>query len=186
MDIYKKTTKLCVLGMLSALSIVLVFLVRVPILPEAPYLEYDPADIPILIAAYLYGPYAALAVTFVVCVIQGVTVSASSGIIGILMHFFATGAMSVTVGMLSERGKFNIRTFFAAIAGAVMMVLIMIPLNMVFTPLYTGFSTKTISSMILPIFIPFNTLKSGINTVISMIVYGALIPALKLKRETKC
>ena len=90
MNIYDKTTKLCIMGMLSALSIVLVFLVRIPILPEAPYLEYDPADIPILISSYLYGPISGLAVTLIVCILQGITFSSGSGIIGIIMHFFAS------------------------------------------------------------------------------------------------
>ena len=33
------------MGVLAAISIVLVYLIRFPIFPAAPFLEYDPADI---------------------------------------------------------------------------------------------------------------------------------------------
>ena len=48
-------------------------------------MEYDPADIPILIGAFAFGPAAGLALTAVTALIQGVTVSAGSGIYGIIM-----------------------------------------------------------------------------------------------------
>lgn len=185
MNIYDKTTKLCIMGMLAALSIVLVFLVRIPILPEAQYLEYDPADIPILISAYLYGPVSAVLVTAVVCIAQGVTFSAASGIIGILMHFFSTGAMCVTVGLIAEKAKFNFRTIAAGISGGVMMILIMVPLNMILTPLYTGLTTKAVAKLILPVFIPFNAIKSGINVATALVVYAAILPVLNIRKHKR-
>ena len=45
----EKIRKLVTMAMLAALSIVLVYVVHFPIFPAAPFLEYDPADIPILI-----------------------------------------------------------------------------------------------------------------------------------------
>ena len=46
------------LGMLTALSVVLTWLIHFPIFPGAPFLEYDPADIPILIGTFTFGPLA--------------------------------------------------------------------------------------------------------------------------------
>ena len=71
--------KLVVMAMLTALSIVLVYLIRFPIFASAPFLEYDMADVPILIGTFLFGPLSGLALTAVTCVIQGLTVSAGSG-----------------------------------------------------------------------------------------------------------
>lgn len=48
--------KMTVMAMLAALSMVLVYAIHVPLIPVVPFLEYDPADIPILIAAMAYGP----------------------------------------------------------------------------------------------------------------------------------
>ena len=71
------------MAVLSAMSVLLVYLVHFPIFPAAPFLEYDPADIPILIGTFLFGPLGGLIITGGASVLQGVTVSASSGIIGI-------------------------------------------------------------------------------------------------------
>ena len=78
----EKIRKLVTMAMLAALSIVLVYVVHFPIFPAAPFLEYDPADIPILIGTFAYGPVAGIILTVVVSVIQGMTVSASSGFMG--------------------------------------------------------------------------------------------------------
>lgn len=97
---FRNTRKLTTLAMLAALAIVLVALIHFPLVPAAPFLEYDPADIPIFIGTFLFGPAAGLALTAVVCVIQGVTVSAASGPIGIIMHFLATGTFVLLAGNL--------------------------------------------------------------------------------------
>ncbi len=85
----EKIRKLVTMAILVAISIVLVFLVHLPLIPAVPFLEYDPADIPILIGAFAYGPVAGIILTVVTSVIQGMTVSASSGAYGIIMHIIA-------------------------------------------------------------------------------------------------
>lgn len=85
-----KLGRLAKLGLLAALSIVLVFFIHFPIFPTAKFLEYDPADIPIMIATFAFGPWYGLMTTIVVAVVQGLTVSASGGIYGIIMHIIAT------------------------------------------------------------------------------------------------
>ena len=83
----EKVRKLVTMAMLAALSIVLVYVIHFPIFPAASFLEYDPADIPILIGTFAYGPLAGVLLTVVVSVIQGMTVSSGSGLMGIAMHF---------------------------------------------------------------------------------------------------
>ena len=45
----EKTVRLAKMGMLVAISIVLVYFIHFPIFPAVAFLEYDPADISILI-----------------------------------------------------------------------------------------------------------------------------------------
>ena len=52
----KDTRRLVTLSMLIALSIVLMLIVRFPIMPSAAWLEYEPMDIPLLIAGLQFGP----------------------------------------------------------------------------------------------------------------------------------
>ena len=96
------TRKIAGMALLSALAIVLLFIpgLRFPIIPLTPFLEYDACDIPIMFATFAYGPVSGLIVTFIVSVIQGVTVSSASGIYGILMHIFATGSFTLSAGFL--------------------------------------------------------------------------------------
>ena len=54
------TRQLVSMAMLGAISIVLVAVIHFPLIPAAAFLEYDPADIPILICAFAYGPLAGL------------------------------------------------------------------------------------------------------------------------------
>ena len=85
--------KMCTMAILSALSVVLIFLIHFPILPAAPWLEYDPADIPILLGGFVYGPVVGIVITIVASLIQALTVSASSGWVGFVMHVISTGAL---------------------------------------------------------------------------------------------
>ena len=59
------TRQLVSMAMLGAISIVLVSAIHFPLIPAAAFLEYDPADIPILICAFAYGPTAGFLLTVV-------------------------------------------------------------------------------------------------------------------------
>ena len=83
----KKTVKMVKMGVMVAISVAMVYLVHFPIFPAVPFLEYDPADISILIGTFAFGPEAGLVLTVVTAVVQGLTVSAGSGLYGILQPF---------------------------------------------------------------------------------------------------
>ncbi len=77
-NIQKNTIKIAKMGILCAISLVLVIFVHFPIFPAVPFLEYDPADVSILIGTFAFGPIGGLVMTAVVAVIQGTTVSSAS------------------------------------------------------------------------------------------------------------
>ena len=162
------------LAMFAALSIVLVSFIHFPFpfLPGAQFLEYDPADVPILIGTFAFGPAAGLLLTLVVSVVQGITVSAGSGPWGILMHLVATGSMAAVAGLVYKKHH----SFKGAIAalgfGALTMTVVMVPLNLLITPIYTGASVQFVAGMLLPAIIPFNLIKSVVNCVVTFIATG--------------
>ncbi len=167
----KSPMKFVYLGMFAALSIVLVYLVHFPILPAAPFLEYDPADVPILIGTFAFGPLWGLVLTAVTSVIQGLTVSASGGPWGILMHFLATGAMVLTAGTIYRLKHTRKGALIALGSGAAMMTATMIPLNLLIDPVYMGVSVNQVAALLLPAIIPFNAIKSVVNCAITFLVY---------------
>ena len=171
--------KISIMAMLTALSVILVYLIRFPIFPAASFLEYDPADIPILIAAFMFGTVPGLAVTLVVCILQGLTVSAQSGIIGIIMHFMATGSMVIAVGLISRRNTVSVRNYIAAVVGSLAMTVVMILLNLVITPFYMGVPVSVVKGLLLPAIIPFNLIKAGVNTFFAVHIFIILNVAFK-------
>jgi riboflavin transporter FmnP len=147
MHLSQKTKKLTTLSVLTALSVVLMMLIRFPIFPAAPYLMYEPMDVPILIAAFVYGPLSGLLVTVVSSVIQGLIASAD-GWVGILMHFIATGTLS--------------------------MAAIMVPTNLIIQPAFYGTPVEVVKPLLLPVIAPFNLIKAGINSAVTFILYKPL------------
>ncbi len=176
--------KMVFMAMLAALSVVLVWLVHFPIFPAAPFLEYDPADIPILIATFAYGPVAGLLITLVASIIQGLTVSASGGIYGVLMHIIATGTYVLVAGFIYKYKKSRIGAVVALLLGTLAMGVVMSGANLLITPLFMGVPTEAVASMLLPVILPFNLIKAGVNGILVFVLYkrvGMLIKSEKPK-----
>ncbi len=175
--------RMVMIAVFSAISIVLVALLHIPLFPAAPFLEYDMADVPIIIITFLYGPLAGLFTTVIVSVIQGLTVSVASGWIGIIMHIFATGCYVLVAGNLYKRLK-GIRGEIASLAGGTAaMVLVMTLWNMLLTPLFMKAPFEMVMQLMLPAIIPFNLIKAGVNSLIAYFVFKAIEQVMKkLKR----
>ena len=171
------TKKMAVMAMLAAVSVLLV-LIHIPF-PPAPFLEYDPADIPILIGTFAYGPTAGIIITVVVSIIQGFTLSASSGIIGIVMHILATGSFALVAGLIYQRKKTRKSAILALGLGVITMTVMMALMNLIFTPIFMGTPVETVAGMLLPIIIPFNLMKAGINAVATLLLYNAVSRFIK-------
>lgn len=158
------------MAMLAAISIVLVSLIHFMIIPALPFLEYDPADIPIMIGAFAFGPAAGLLLTAVASVIQGVTVSAASGAYGIIMHIIATGAYVLVAGYIYKKNKTKKGAVIALVAGTAVMVLVMMPANIFITPVFMG-TTREVVISLLPLIALFNLIKAGLNSIVTFLLY---------------
>ena len=163
--------KLTTMGMMAAISIILVYLIHFPIFPAASFLEYDPADIPIFICTFLYGPLSGFILTVIVSFIQGFTVSAQSGIIGVMMHIFATGFFTIVAGNIYKRNRTKKTAITSLIIGSIVMVLMMCIWNVIFTPIFMGTPRDAVLKMLVPIIIPFNAIKAGVNSFITFLIY---------------
>lgn len=170
-----ETNKTVKLAMLSALSIVLMLLIRFPIIPSAPFLEYEPADVPILIGGLLYGPLSGLILTIAVSLIQAATVSASSGWVGLVMHIISTGSFVLVASIIYKKFHTNLGASIAFVLGSLCMTLVAIPSNLFFTVRFWGTPYAAVKVMIPTAIVPFNLIKSGINSVFAFIVYKAVV-----------
>ncbi len=166
----EKTRKLAVMAMLTALSIVLVYALHFPLIPAAAFLEYDPADIPILIGAMAYGPVAGVILTVVVSVIQGTLIS-TTGPWGILMHIIATGVLCIVAGGIYKLRRTRTGAVVGLVCGTLAMGLVMVPANHFITPIWMGAPVAVVDALILPGILPFNLLKAGINSLVTFLLY---------------
>jgi riboflavin transporter FmnP len=169
----KRTVRLAKMGMLVAISVVLVYFIHFPIFPAVAFLEYDPADVSILIGTFAFGPLAGLGLTVVTSVIQGTTVSAHSGLYGIIMHIISTGSFVIVAGLIYNRGKSRKSALIALAAGTVTMVVMMFFANLLITPLFMG-APRSVVLQLMPLILAFNFVKAGINSVITFLLYKRL------------
>lgn len=179
----KRVNLLVKKGLLCALSLVLMYLVRFPLFPAAPYLEYDMADVPILIGTFMYGPGTGLIITAVVSILQWLLVSPASGWVGGLMHFLATGGFVIAAGLIYRAKHTRGGAVLALMVGTVVMTALMVPLNLYFTVHYNGMPLEAVKALIWPIIIPFNLCKGVINSVVTFLLYKRAGRVLGLIKE---
>lgn len=171
------TKKLATMAVFAAISIILVMIVHLPIFPAVTFLEYDPADIPILLATFMFGPLSGIIMTIVVSLIQGLTVSAGSGAYGIIMHILATSALVTVAGIIYRKHKTKKRAVIGLAAGSLAMVVVMFFANMIITPLFMGLPLEAVMSL-MPFILLFNFVKAGINSVVTFVIYKRISPFL--------
>jgi riboflavin transporter FmnP len=167
----KKYMYIAFLGVSAALTVALIYIIRVPMF--LPFLEYDPGDIPIYFCTFAFGPFAGFVLTAVASVIQGLTVSAASGWIGILMHIFATGSFVLTAGFIYKRSKRAARLYIGSATGLVVTVAVMVVWNLILTPVFMNAPVSAVVD-ILPAIIAFNVIKVSINSVVAIILYKSV------------
>ncbi|WP_324825301.1 ECF transporter S component [Sinanaerobacter sp. ZZT-01] len=168
----QRTAKLVKMAMLAAISLALVLIVRIPF-PPAPFLVYDPADVPIFIGTFAFGPMAGFMITAAVSFIQAFPLG-GDGPIGFCMHLFATGSFVLVAGFLYQKNKTRKGAILALFSGALIMTVTMLLWNILITPIYMGVPRDVVMGMIVPIVLPFNLLKSGINAVITFVTYKSI------------
>lgn len=171
--------KLVQSGVLCALGVVFMLCIRFSILPGAAFLEYDMGDIPIILATLILGLKYGYAILGIVAGIQALTVSAASSWEGFLMHFIATGLYITVLYLLTKKCKTIKQIIPGVISGSAAQILIMIPLNLIFTPLYLGCPVQSVIELLLPAIIPFNAIKALINSVITVLLFPVLFKILK-------
>ena len=170
---HNHTLKLTTMAILAAISVALVYLVHFPIFPAVAFLEYDPADVAILICGFAFGPIAGVAVTLIASVVQGITVSAGSGLYGILMHIIATATYVLVSSLVYRHHKTKGGAALSLLLGTLAMTLAMIPANLFITPYFMGVPQAVVVEL-LPFIIGFNAIKAGVNGIFTFLLYKSV------------
>lgn len=167
--------KMVLLAMLAAISYLMVSLIRIPVVL---FLEYEPKDVAITIGGFLFGPMASFIVSLVVSLLEMVTIS-ETGIIGCLMNLLSTCSFACIAAFVYQKRHTLPGAILGLGLGSVFMVIIMLLWNWLITPMYMGVDRQTVEGLLLPAFLPFNLLKAGLNSALTLALYKPLVTALR-------
>lgn len=180
-NVQSRTSKITKIGIMTALSIVLLVIFKLipglgALFTFGGFLEYDPADIPIFIGTFAFGPLGGLLMTVIVSVFQALVFSAT-GVYGMLMHIIATGTFVLVAGNIYRINKTKKGALISLICGTLAMTAIMVPANLIVTARFFGMPASAIVPM-LPMIIAFNLGKAGFNSLVTWFIYKPLSPFL--------
>jgi riboflavin transporter FmnP len=174
------TQQLTMLAMFIALGYMFMLVTRLSItfVPSLPFLKYDPKDVIIVMAGFIYGPLSAFIVTVLVAVLEFFTVS-ETGIIGLIMNVLATASFTCTAAIIYQKMRSRKGALIGLISASIVLTIVMVLWNIIVTPMYMGIPREAIIAMIIPGFIPFNLLKGLLNASFAFLLYKPLVSALR-------
>ena len=170
-----KTKKLTTVAMLCAMSYVAMLVCRIPVVL---FLKYEPKDVLITIGGFLFGPMISFVVSLVVALVEMVTVS-ETGLIGCLMNLLSSCAFACTAAWVYRKKRTISGAVLGLSVGVVIMTVLMLLWNYLITPIYMIMPRESLAEMLIPVFLPFNLLKGGLNMAITLLLYRPLVTALR-------
>ncbi len=162
-----KTQQLTRLAIFAAMAYIVMLVGRVPVYQ---FLSYDPKDVILTIAGFAFGPIAAVSVTVVVSLIE-MLVNSSTGIIGFIMNVIASCGFACVAAAVYKKTHSLKGAVIGLALGCVAMTLLMLLWNYLITPFYMGIPRADVASLLIPVFLPFNLLKSAINSGFVLLLY---------------
>ena len=155
----------------AVIGVLLVLIVHFPIIPAAPFLEVDFGDVPAVLAAFAFTPLLGLVTVAISALIQAFTVSPGTFPIGFIMHVCASGVFILVSGWIFHRARSFKGALLGLVAGVLLATAVMVPLNLLLTPIYMGVERSMVVDLLLPGIIPFNLVKFSLNAVLVLLLY---------------
>ena len=175
MNSSNKIKKLTMIAMMCAFAYVIMLVARIPVVL---FLKYEPKDVIITIGGFIFGPFTSFLISLVVAFIEMITVS-ETGIIGFIMNVLSTCCFACTAAYFYKKKH----TISGAVLGLVIGIFIttgvMLLWNYFIAPFYMGYPREAIAELLLPAFLPFNLLKGGLNTALTLLLYKPIVGALR-------
>ena len=173
------------MAIFSALAYVVALVCNV-IPPVAGFLSLDFKDAVIAMASFVYGPIAAVIISFIAAFVELVTFS-TTGWYGFVMNFASSAVFSLAASLVYRRKKSLNSALVGFIAAVVATTAVMLCLNIFVTPLYlvqymgmpASVANETVMGLLAKVLLPFNFSKALINSAVAMMLYKPLTEALR-------
>ena len=156
-------------------------------MPKVLFLSIDMKDAVITIGAFIFGPLAAIPMSVISVFLQSVTLGFPTGPIGMLQDFVSTLVFSLVASLIYNKWR-NIKGMVTGFSATTLAyVAVMIPMNILLTPIFTGAPRSMIIDLLPTVFIPFNFAKSLLDSAVCLLLYkpisGALSASGLIKRK---
>lgn len=165
-----ETKQLVTMALMCAIGAIFMY-VQIPILPSAPFLSYDPSLVPAMVCGFAYGPVSGLTVGVLAVVIHALT---TGDWVGGLMNIVAAIFFILPTALAYKK----LHSFRGAVTGLILGIIFATAASIV-SNLTIGVwfwypSMDFIMPLIAPAIIPFNLIKTALNSVLTLAVYKAI------------
>lgn len=191
-----KTRNIAVIGMLSAISTVLMlFEIPLPFAPE--FYKLDFSELPILIGSFAIGPVAGVLIELVKILLKLVIKGTTTAFVGDFANFIIGCSLVVPAAVIYHKFKTKKSAVASLITGSLIMTVFgslfnafyLLPAfaNLYGMPLDTivGIAQKingsidSVATLVLFAVVPFNLLKGALLTILTMLLYKHISPIIK-------
>jgi riboflavin transporter FmnP len=165
------------LAMLTAVALVVTWLCKA--IPSVNgFLDFEFKGVVICIGGFTLGPAAAIILSFLVPVVEFFTIS-GTGPIGLLMNIAATASFCCPACYIYKRRHTMNGAVVGLAVGTAVLTGVMLLWNYLITPLYQEVPRDVVAAMLVPIFLPFNLVKGGLNMAATLLLYKPVVTALR-------
>ena len=195
-DSSKKTHKLVVAAMLSAVAFILMYVeTPVPFLIPS-FVKLDISDLPAIMGAFALGPIWGAGIELIKNILFILLHGTGSQYVGEMFNFICGAAYAIVAGLVYKTNKSKKGAIIAAILAAIAMGVVSVPLNyFIVYPAYVKLyhlpleviigmyqalnpSVNGLLSCLLIFNLPFTIGKGLLDAVICMLIYKPLSPIL--------
>lgn len=164
------TKQLVTMALMCAVSALFMF-VQIPIIPAAPFLTYDPSFVPAMVAGFAYGPGAGVAVGVLAAVIHALM---TGDWVGALMNIVACVCYIVPAALIYRRRHTYTGAIVGLVLGIVAATAASVVANLTIGVWFWYGVPDAIMPLMVPAVIPFNLVKTALNSVLTLVVYKAV------------
>lgn len=173
------TRQLVTMALMCAVSALFSF-VQIPLFPPAPFLTYDPSLVPAMVCGFVFTPGAGFAVGAISAIIHGLVLGEW---VGSLMNIGATLFFVVPAALIYHRNRTFKNALIGLAVGCVVAVAGSVVLNLTIGVAFWYGSIDVILPLLAPAVIPFNILKTLVNSVLTLLVYKSVSNMVTPKKD---
>ncbi len=161
----------------AAVFVAVAYLCRFLLHFNVMFLTFELKDAILAIGAMYLGPLWGVLMAAVLALLELATLS-DTGWYGCIMNFLAAASFAGTAGAIYRIRRTMGGAIIALFSGAVALVAVMLPANLLITPRYMGVDVGVVKDLIPTLLLPFNAIKGLVNMGVVMLLYKSVSRAI--------